>query len=57
MVQAFIKKRGVTACPSFGTPEFREMNIAREKERADSLSLAAKQKWQRRASPRKAATA
>jgi hypothetical protein len=38
MVQEFIRKRGVTTCPGFGTPEFREMNIAREKARAEAVS-------------------
>ena len=32
---AFIRKKGVTVCPSFGTAAFREMNIEREKTRAE----------------------
>ena len=30
MVEAFIRKHGVTKCPAFGTTEFRDMNLARE---------------------------
>jgi hypothetical protein len=37
-VQEFIKRKGVTPCPSFGTPEFREMNIEREKQRNEENS-------------------
>ena len=37
-MQEFIKRNGVTACPSFGTPEFRELNIAREAARAEDNS-------------------
>lgn len=41
-MQEFIRKKGVTECPSFGTPEFREMNIEREKVRAEEYSRKAR---------------
>lgn len=47
-VQAFIKKHGVTLCPGFGTREFREMSIAREKARDEMASHDARNRWTRR---------
>ena len=35
MVEAFIRNNGVTKCPSYCTPEFRDLNIAREQARAE----------------------
>lgn len=34
-MQEFMRTRGVTVCPSFGTPEFRDMNIVRDKQRTE----------------------
>ena len=47
-MQEFIRQKGLTQCPSFGTPAFRELNIAREKARFEEGSRKSRGIAQRR---------
>ena len=57
MVQEFIRRRGVTACPGMGTPELAQLHVEREKARAEAVGWTFGNSRRGKGRPRKSATA